>query len=178
MDKRILVVFINNMKGVLMNAINKILAVSAISAFAIIAYAVASAQPSSPTMQTPPSTTTAAPAMANSGGTGGDVSGTYKCSGYDPYDKTNYTENIVLKKNGDSTYNVQLIHSDSVVPYNLGTGVAMQGVNNAISYTYWDPQKPTVMGTEIFEVKPDGSLVGSWTSSGTNWVGTENCTKS
>ena len=106
----------------------------------------------------------------------GDISGSYKCSGYDPYDKTNYTESIVFKKAG-SAYSIQLIHSDSVVPYNLGTGVMNKDVNNAMGLVYWDPQKPTTMGTELFEIKSDGSLDGVWTSSGTKWIGTETCTK-
>ena len=120
-----------------MNAINKVIVAAAISSVAIIAYTVAAvsqAQPSTPaatpTTTTPATTTPAAntPVLATpvaSTGSSPDLSGTYKCSGYDPYSKVNYTENVIFKKTGD-TYSVQLIHSDSVVPYDLGTAVSKQ----------------------------------------------------
>lgn len=148
-----------------MKAFNRVFLAAAISMLAITAYAVAQSQ-----SNTMPTNTSA------SDKSGKDISGSYKCSGYDPYDKTNYNETIVFKKTGD-TYSIQLIHEDSVVPYNLGTGVMSKDVNNAIALVYWDPQKPTTMGTELFEIKADGSLEGIWTSSGTKVTGTEMCTK-
>ena len=137
-----------------MRGIHKILIASALYLITIISYAAATTTPT-----TTPTTT------------GGDISGNYKCSGYDPYDKTNYNENLVFTKNGD-TYNVQLIHSDSVVPYNLGTGLASNDGSNTVGMVYWDPQKPATNGTELFEIKSDGSINGVWTSSGTKDVGT------
>lgn len=152
-------------KEFLMKAFKKVFVAAAISALTIISYAVATAQPAMTSSTSTPTKTTSK-----------DISGTYKCSGYDPYDKTNYNENIVFKKT-DETYSIQLIHDDSVVPYNLGTGVMSKNVDNAIALVYWDPQKPTTMGTELFEIKSDGSLDGVWTSSGTKVIGTELCSK-
>ncbi len=107
-----------------------------------------------------------------------DFSGTYSCNGNDPNSTPPaFKENIIFKKTG-STYSVQLIHSGSVFPYNLGTGVVNKDIPNAIAYVYWDPKSPTTMGSEIFIVNSDGSLDGVYADSNKTKSGTETCTKS
>lgn len=139
-----------------MNAINKILLTVSLSTFTLLAYA-------------------ADPAAATGSS---DVSGTYTCVGHDPSSTPpDFNENIVFKKNGDA-YSVQLIHTGSVFPYNLGTAVMSKSIPNAIAYVYWDPKSTSTMGSQLFVINADGSLDGVYADSNKTKVGTETCTKS
>jgi hypothetical protein len=150
---------IKYMKGVLMNTINKIVLVSVLCTSAMITYAAA----------------TNPPAPASPVAT--DISGTYNCIGSDPYSTPpDFKESILFKKNGD-TYNVQMIHSNSILPYDFGTAIVNKDISNAISYVYWDPKNPSTMGTELLEIKSDGSLVGVYADHNKMKSGTETCTK-
>lgn len=107
-----------------------------------------------------------------------DISGTYTCTGQDPFSTPpSYTEKLVIKKNGD-TYRIQLIGINSVLPYNLGTAVFNKNIDNAFSFVFWNLKDTTNFGPEIFIIKPDGSLDGVFTEHNKNKSGTENCTKS
>ena len=105
-----------------------------------------------------------------------DISGTYKCSGFDPYSQKNFNENLVFTKTG-ATYSMQLIDSSSTVPYMLGTAMFNSDTKNAFSFVCWDPNKPESFGVGLYQIKADGSLDGVWTTKDTTQVGTETCTK-
>lgn len=107
-----------------------------------------------------------------------DISGTYACDGSDPYSTPpNFKETIIFKKIGD-TYNIQMIHSGSVTPYDFGTGIVHKDVPNALSFVYWDPKDTRTKGTELLEIKADGSLVGVYADHSKDKVGTQTCVKS
>ena len=104
-----------------------------------------------------------------------DVTGNYQCQGYDPYGKSNYSNPVSVTKNGE-TYSFQWLSSKGY-PFILGTGVFNKNVNNVISVVFWDPKKADYFGTELFEIKSDGSLQAFWTLQAENLIGTESCTK-
>lgn len=137
----------------------KILLLSALSIFSLVTYAADTAQPS-----------------ANANVKLPDISGHYECQGYDPYGKSNYSNPVTVTRNGE-TYSFQWLSSKGY-PFILGTGVFNKNISNAISVVFWDPKKQDYFGTEIFEIKPDGSMQATWTLQGENAVGTETCTKS
>lgn len=123
-------------------------------------------------------TTSAEPASAPTApaytSPGPDISGSYTCTGYDPFGKTNFNSTVTVTKNGD-TYSFQWLSNG--YPYNLGTGIYHKDVKDTISVVFWNPKKPDYFGTEVFMVKPDGSLTANWTVQAESQVGTENCTK-
>lgn len=106
-----------------------------------------------------------------------DISGNYTCTGNDPSSNPpNYTDNLVIKKNGD-VYNIRFLHTDSTIPYLLGTGIFNKGIDNVLSLIYWNPSN---MGgaTEVFVIKPDGSLDGYFAENSKSIAGSEICKKS
>ena len=104
-----------------------------------------------------------------------DISGNYQCQGYDPYGKSNYANPVTITRNGN-TFTFQWLTTKGY-PFILGTGVFNTDLNNAVSVVFWDPKKADYFGTEIFVIKPDGSMSANWTLQGENQVGTESCTK-
>ncbi|GEM_PF-2075360 len=137
-----------------MNAINKIMIVSMLCTSTILAYADTPAPTSTP-----------------------DISGTYNCLGSDPFSTPpSFKETIKIAKNGD-VYNVQMIHSDSVLPYDFGTGFISKDMPNVFSYVYWDPKNTSTMGTEVLLINSDGSLKGAYADHNKTKSGTESCTK-
>jgi hypothetical protein len=103
------------------------------------------------------------------------IVGDYQCKGYDPYGKNSYGNPVRVTKNGE-TYSFQWLTSKGY-PFILGTGVLHPDLSDVISVVFWDPKKADYFGTEIFSIKPDGSLSATWTLQGENLVGTENCVK-
>lgn len=101
-----------------------------------------------------------------------DVVGNYKCSVFDPKKNSHYDENLTVAKTGD-TYRLQYYPPDSSIPYELGTGILS---GDAFAVISWDPTT-TWSGPEVFAVKSDGSLEGTWATMGKTLLGTENCTK-
>lgn len=102
-----------------------------------------------------------------------DVVGEYKCSVFDPKKNSHYDEKLSITKTGD-TYRVQFYPPDGTIPYILGTGIVN---DNAFAILNWDPSS-TWVGSELFLIKTDGSLDGTWATTNTTLLGTETCTKS
>lgn len=106
-----------------------------------------------------------------------DISGTYTCTGQDPLSTPpEFSEKLILKSNGD-TYSVKAISTNSVIPWGLGTAIFKKDVNNAFAYVYWNLKDPTSFGSELFIIKPDGSLDGVFSDNNKNKPATETCTK-
>ena len=105
-----------------------------------------------------------------------DITGNYTCAGNDPSSTPNaYTDNMMIKKNGD-VYSVRYLQTGSVIPYLLGTGIVNKDASNVISLIFWDPTTPAG-ATELYLIKPDGSLDGIFASSKKTVTGTELCKK-
>lgn len=106
-----------------------------------------------------------------------DITGTYRCKGHDPYlTNPNFTENLILKKNGDS-YKVELIGVDNAIPSNLGIAIFNKNIDNAFAFVYWRPANPDTKGIQFMIIKPDGSLNGTYANSNSKVIGTEVCKK-
>ena len=109
-----------------------------------------------------------------------DISGTYTCTGQDPYQvppsPPAFSEKIVLKKNGDA-YVLQTFSVDSSVPWDYGTAIFNKDINDSFTYVYWLVKDSTKYGSELMIIKPDGSLDGVFMDNGKNKIGTETCTK-
>ena len=105
-----------------------------------------------------------------------DIVGNYQClMVYDPFGKSNYANPVTVSKNGD-TFTFQWLNSKGY-PFILGTGVLNPDASNVVSVAFWDPKKADYFGTEVFAIKPDGSMQATWTVQGENQAGTEACTK-
>lgn len=146
-----------------MKAIKRVILATAISTLALTAYAADTTSKDTSAAQ--------APAYVSPGP---DISGNYTCSGWDPFGKTNFNSTVTVTKNGD-TYSFQWLSNG--YPYNLGTGVYHKDVKDVMSVVFWNPKKPDYFGTEVFNVKSDGSMTADWTVQAESQVGTENCTK-
>lgn len=106
-----------------------------------------------------------------------DISGTYMCTGSDPFTPNNaFSEKLVITKNGD-TYGVKAIPTGNTFPYFSGTAIVNKNINNAFAGVYWNIEDPSGFGTELFTVKSDGSLDAVFVGYGRDKVGTETCTK-
>lgn len=106
-----------------------------------------------------------------------DISGTYTCSGSDPFTNNNaFSESLVFTKSGD-TYKVKAIPAGDTFPYFLGTAMFSKNIDNAFAEVYWNIKDPTGFGTELFTIKPDGSLDAVFVGYGRDKTGTETCTK-
>lgn len=97
--------------------------------------------------------------------------GNYKCTRSD-----NKTSPLTVSSTGE-TLNFQWTN-DNGYPVMYGTGVMTKSMNNIASVVFWDVKDNTKYGNELFEVKSDGSLAGTWTMQSDNVTGTETCTKS
>lgn len=106
-----------------------------------------------------------------------DISGSYNCSGNDPLSTPPpFSEKLVFTKNG-STYNVQAIPTGDALPYFLGTALFTPGVDDAFGEVYWNVKDSTSFGTELFTIKPDGSLDAVFVGYNRDKLGTETCKK-
>lgn len=108
-------------------------------------------------------------------GGAGDISGTYVCKGYDPYNKRNYSFPIVeINKKGD-LYNIQW-QDDAGNPIMIGNAVTNPGAKDVYAIVYW-PTKPDYYLVGQYVKADDGSLKSNWIVAGQKLVGTETCTK-
>jgi len=106
-----------------------------------------------------------------------DISGTYTCTGSDPFSTPNqFSESLVFKKNGD-TYKVQAIPAGDTFPYFLGNAIFTKGVDNAFADVYWNINDASGFGAELFTIKSDGSLDATFIGNTRNKSGTETCMK-
>lgn len=106
-----------------------------------------------------------------------DISGTYTCTGSDPYSTPNeFSESLVIKKSGD-TYKIQAIPTGDTFPYFLGTAIFTKGVDNAFADVYWNVNDASGFGAELFTIKSDGSLDATFIGNTRNKSGTETCVK-
>lgn len=103
-----------------------------------------------------------------------DITGNYKCRGYDPDDKGNYTNVISVKKMG-ANYSFQWLDNNGY-PTAYGTGVVNTNLPNTIAVAYENLTYKTNTGIILYTFK-DGSLKGTWTFKGYHQLGSDNCQK-
>lgn len=99
------------------------------------------------------------------------IVGNYKCQRSD-----NKSAPLTVSATGE-TFTFQWTN-DKGYPIMYGTGVMTKGMNNVASVVFWDTKDNSNYGNELFEVKSDGSLEGTFTMQSDDKVGQETCTKS
>ncbi len=102
-----------------------------------------------------------------------DISGTYKCSGYDPFVKASYNADLTVSKTGD-TYRLQWGTGGKDF---AGTGMISKQFTNAIAAEYWNPSNQNNSGVILYKIQPDNTLEGDWTVSDQSMIGNETCKK-
>lgn len=106
-----------------------------------------------------------------------DISGEYTCTGSDPFTTNNaFSESLYFTKSGD-TYQVKAVPTGDTFPYFFGTLVTNKNIDNAVAGVYWNVKDQSGFGTELFTIKPDGSLDAVFVGYGRDKTGTETCTK-
>ncbi len=103
-----------------------------------------------------------------------DISGNYKCTGFDANVKSNYTSSLVIQKTGDA-YNLMWKSGD--VSY-TGTGIFSKTAPDTLATIFINPEEKIKSGVMIYQVKPNGSLDGSWVYVNNTVMSTETCDKS
>lgn len=130
------------------------------------------------TSTTTPSTSTSASKSSdtstNKVGTSAFL-GDYQCQRVDSANNT-VAYPLTVSKTGD-TYTLEWDNSNGD-PVLYGTGVMHPNQTNVVASSFWDPRKPDVIGIQMIEIKPDGSLQSNWVLQSDNQLGSETCTKS
>ncbi|PWY57024.1 hypothetical protein DGG96_01145 [Legionella qingyii] len=101
--------------------------------------------------------------------------GDYQCQRVDSANNT-VAYPLTVSKTGD-TYTLEWDNSNGE-PVLYGTGVMHPNQTNVVASSFWDPRKPEVIGIQMIEIKPDGSLQSNWVLQSDNQLGSETCTKS
>ncbi|KTD02218.1 hypothetical protein [Fluoribacter gormanii] len=101
--------------------------------------------------------------------------GDYQCQRVDSANNT-VAYPLTVSKTGD-TYTLEWDNSNGD-PVLYGTGVMHPNQTNVVASSFWDPRKPDVIGIQMIEIKPDGSLQSNWVLQSDNQLGSETCTKS
>jgi len=104
-----------------------------------------------------------------------DFSGNYKCQGYDPYNKQNYSYAKVTFVKNDTVYNIQW-QDENGNPIMLGTGLVNPNVMDSLAVIYSTPKKE-FFNLGNYKRNPDGSLQSTWISEGNKLIGNETCNK-
>ena len=134
--------------------------------------------PSSSTTLSNSSTPTSTPASSDTSTSKAGAStflGDYQCQRVDSANNT-AAYPLTVSKTGD-TYTLEWDNSNGD-PVLYGTAVMHPNQTNVVASSFWDPRKPDVIGIQMIEVKPDGSLQSNWVLQSDNQLGTETCTKS
>jgi hypothetical protein len=90
-----------------------------------------------------------------------DISGSWKCSGHDPFKKKEMTSSGEIKKTGD-TYSLTNWKEDGANDLRSGTGLASKK-NNSLGVMFWSNDNPEYVGFGVYEIKSKDKIVGAWT---------------
>ncbi len=106
-----------------------------------------------------------------------NIEGSYKCGGYDPFFKKDYTGVVTVKKTGD-TFALTMRYDTG---NSTGTGIMLpltkQGLSN-MAIVYKDDKDPNMVGVQHYTISKDGKkMAGLWTNGGETKVSTETCVK-
>lgn len=101
-----------------------------------------------------------------------DISGAYKCTGYDPESKNSYDADLTVKKTGETYKFVWKMNDTSF----SGTGFFSTTSADTIAAEWWNPKNQNSSGVMIYQVKPN-VLDGHWVYADKETLGTETCKK-
>lgn len=106
-----------------------------------------------------------------------DFSGSYHCTGYDPFSKTNYGGNTTVQKTGDTyqfTWDYGVNAKGESRVYH-GTGI-YDKKSKMMGVIFSDPDHSS-KGVQLYRVDKNGSLNGKWTLLGKTETSDETCEK-
>jgi hypothetical protein len=101
-----------------------------------------------------------------------DITGIYKCTGYDPGDKSSYDSELTIAKTGD-TYSFKWKENDTNFS---GTGFFSSTAPDLIAVEWWKPKGQNTSGVIIYKASA-GLLDGHWAYADKEVIGTETCKK-
>lgn len=148
-----------------MKVFTKIAMLSGLTFVILAAYAATT--PTVTTTSTTATTTTASTSKSN-------LVGEYKCNRTDAMGRTTQAP-LSISGTGE-TYTLQWANPNGY-PLMYGTGVMTKGMDNAMSVVFWDAKNTEVYGNELFVLKSDGSLSGTFVLQSDTKLGSETCTK-
>lgn len=103
-----------------------------------------------------------------------NIVGNYACSGRD-LNGGEYNNLLTVSSTGN-TYTFQW-NDRNGYPIEYGTGVVNSNLQNLVAVVYWSAKNLDQKGILAYELKPDGSLQGTWTARMESKIGTETCTR-
>ncbi len=91
-----------------------------------------------------------------------DITGNWKCMGYDPMQKKNYTASGEIKKTGD-TYSLVNWKDDGSNEARSGTGIHNNKMKNSLAVMSWsnDNSENVIFG--LYQIQSSNKIVGMWT---------------
>lgn len=103
-----------------------------------------------------------------------DITGNWRCSGYDPYVKQNFSVSGEIQKSGD-TYSLVNWKNDATGELRSGTGVANEKADNSFAAIFWSNNDPSMVGFAVSKVYSADKMVGTWTVKNGTMSAEETC---
>ena len=103
-----------------------------------------------------------------------DITGKWRCSGYDPYLKQNFSVSGEITKTGE-TYALNNWKNDVTGEPRSGTGVRYEKIENTFAVVFWSDNDPSQVGFALSKVHSANKMVGIWTIKKGNMVAEETC---
>jgi hypothetical protein len=102
-----------------------------------------------------------------------DISGSYKCTGTDPFQKSTYQSDLSIAKLGD-TFTFKWGQGGKDFG---GTGILSKAASNIVAAEFWSPANNNNSGVIIYQIQTDGTLDGNWAIADQSLIGSETCKK-
>ena len=102
-----------------------------------------------------------------------DISGNYKCTGTDPFQKSSYQSDLTIAKLGD-TFTFKWGQNGKDFG---GTGILSKATPSIVAAEFWSPANNNNSGVIIYQIQTDGTLDGNWAIADQSLIGTETCKK-
>jgi hypothetical protein len=103
-----------------------------------------------------------------------DITGKWRCSGYDPYLKQNFSVSGDIKKSGE-TYALVNWKNDATGEPRSGTGVQYEKIDNTFAAVFWSDNDSSQVGFALSKVHSADKMVGTWTIKNGTMVAEETC---
>ena len=102
-----------------------------------------------------------------------DISGSYKCTGNDPFQKSAYQSDLRIVRLGETFSFKWGVGGNDFG----GTGIFSKASPNVVAAEFWSPSNNNNSGVIVYQVLADGTLDGTWAIADQGLIGTESCKK-
>ncbi len=103
-----------------------------------------------------------------------DITGNWKCMGYDPMQKKKFVVSGEIKKTGD-TYSFINWKGDETNGTRSATGIHNNKMENSLSVMFWSNNNPEYVGFGLYQIKSANKIVGTWTMKNGKVTAEETC---